>query len=64
MFFRARIRIELQNVIGRTIQNVAEFFKGEHGDVLILFEGIESLIVNSLMQKIVLGDPFSLHGFP
>ena len=41
---------ERNNVIGRTIKNITQFFQSKEGDVLILFQRVQGLVVNAGLQ--------------
>lgn len=55
---------ELDHIIGRTANDLAQLLQCEHGDISTLFEGVECVIINAALQKLVLRHIVSLHGFP
>ena len=61
---RQRPLFELDQIAGRTANDLAQLLQGKHGDVSTLFEGVERVIINAALQKLVLRHIVSSHGFP
>ena len=61
---RGGLFFETDYIIGRAVQDRADLFQRQHGDVVPLLDGIQRLIVDAGLQQTVLGDPLALHGFP
>ena len=55
---------EHYNVVGRTAKNITQFFQSEKGDVLILFQRVQSLVVNAGLQQLILRYMTRLHRLP
>lgn len=51
-------------VIWCASDNLTQLFQRDHRDVLVLFQRIQSLIVNAGFQQLILSDSFCLHRFP
>ena len=56
--------LEADHVIGRTAHDAAELFQRDHGDVLVLLQGIQRLVVDAALEKLVLGHAIFAHGIP
>lgn len=55
---------ERYNVVGRTVKNITQLFQREQGDVLILFQRVQSLVVNAGLQQLILRYMTCLHRLP
>ena len=55
---------ERDHIIGRTANDLAQLLQGKHSNVSIFLEGIQRVIINAALQKLVLRHIVSLHGFP
>ena len=55
---------ELDHIIGRTANDLAQLLQGKHSNVSIFLERIQRVIINAALQKLVLRHIVSLHGFP
>ena len=61
---RQRPLFERDQIAGRTANDLAQLLQGKHGDVSVLFERIQRVIINAALQKLVLCHIVSLHSFP
>ena len=55
---------ERDHIIGRTANDLAQLLQGKHSNVSIFLEGIQRVIINAALQKLVLCHIVSLHSFP
>ena len=56
--------LEADHVIGRTAHDAAELFQRDHGDVLVLLQGIQRLVVDAALEKLVLGHAIFCAWYP
>lgn len=52
------------DIVWRTVQNTAQLFQGQHGDIPALFQGIQRLVVDPLLEQSILADLSALHRCP
>ena len=58
------LSFEFHYIVGCASDDRAQLFQREHGDVLVLLEGVKRLVVDPMVQQIVLRDAFVFHGLP
>lgn len=57
-------RYDPHHVVGRAAHQTAQLFQRDHGDVPVLSQGIQRLVVDAVLQQVVLGYAIFAHGFP
>lgn len=63
-FLSAALLFERYDIIGGASDDVTKFFQCKQGNVLVLFEGIERFVVDTVLQELVLCDIAFLHSLP
>ena len=52
------------DLIWGAVQNSAELFKRQHGDVAVLLQRIQRMVINAAPQELILRNISILHGRP